>query len=102
MSAPASSPNAGLVGIGTPAVREDSRAKGRLDHVKNVGGHEGQAGHAFHQEGMLTLDILMAEPHLKRAWCSKHGAANSKVIMLGKEWEPPPYKRVHLTRQRKW
>jgi len=93
ISAPASPLNSRLVGIGN----------GMLDHVKRVENHEGQKVHALHQKGMLTLDNLMAEPHLKRVWCSKPCAANSKVIMLGKEWEPPPYKLVVslLARQRK-
>jgi len=41
---------------------------------------------------MLTLNSLMVEPHIRRASSSEHDAAISKVIMLGKEWEPPPYK----------
>jgi len=46
--------------------------------------------HVLPQEEMLTLDSLMVEPHIRRASSSKHDAAISKVIMLGKEWEPPP------------
>jgi len=41
---------------------------------------------------MLTLDTLMVEPHIRRASSSEHDATISKVIDLGKEWEPTPYK----------
>ena len=47
---------------------------------------------------MLTLDSLMVEPHIRRASSSEHDAAISKVIMLGKEWEPPPYKAALWSR----
>jgi len=48
--------------------------------------------HALPQKEMLTLDSLMVEPHIRRVSSSEHDAVIGKVIMLGKEWEPPPYK----------
>ena len=55
--------------------------------------------HALPQKEMLTLDSLMGEPHIRRAsgrraLSSKYNAEISKIIMLSKEWEPPPYKAV--------
>ena len=49
------------------------------------------------KKDMLTLDSLMGEHHVRRALSrrtssSKCDAAIRKVIMLGKEWEPPPFK----------
>jgi len=46
--------------------------------------------HALPQKEMLTLDSLMVEPHIRRALRSEHDAVIGKVIMFGKEWEPPP------------
>jgi len=48
--------------------------------------------HALPQKEMLTLDSLMVEPHIRRASSSEHDTVIGKVIVLGKEWEPPPYK----------
>jgi len=62
------------------------------DRVKNEDCHEGQEMQALPQKVMLTLDNLMVEPHIRRTSSSEHNAAISKVIMLGKEWEPSPYK----------
>jgi len=94
ISAQASPPTSGLVAICTPAWRGGARTTSLLlpDRVKNVDSHEGQEMHALPQKEMLTLDSLMVEPHIRRASSSENGAAISKVIMLGKEWEPPPYK----------
>jgi len=54
--------------------------------------------HALPQKEMLTLDSLMVEPDIRRASSSKHDAAISKVIMMGKEWEPSPYKAALCSR----
>jgi len=56
---------------------------------------------------MLTLDSFIMEPHIRRVLISEHDASISKVIMLGKEWEPPPYKaalwsRVAFSIHRLW
>ena len=68
------------------------------DHVKNEDSHEGQEMRALPLKEMLTLDSLIVEPHTRRASSSEHDAAISKVIMLGKEWEPPPYKAALWSR----
>jgi len=100
ISAQASPPTSGLVAICTPAWRGGARTISLLlpDRVKNVDSHEGQEMHALHQQEMLTLDSLMVEPHIRRASSSEHDAAISKVIMLGKEWEPLPYKAASWSR----
>jgi len=54
--------------------------------------------HALPQKEMLTLECLMVKPHIRRASSSEHDAAISKVVMLGKEWEPPPYKAALWSR----
>jgi len=48
--------------------------------------------HALPKKEMLTFDSLMVEPHVRRTLISEHDTSISKVIMLGEEWEPPPYK----------
>jgi len=100
ISAQASPPTSGLVAICTPAWRGGARTTRLLlpDRVKNVDSHEGQEIHALPQKEMLTLDSLMVEPHIRRASSSEHDAAIGKVIMLGKEWEPPPYNAASWSR----
>jgi len=100
--AQASPPTSGLVAICTPACRGGARTNSLPlpDCVKNEDSHEGQEMHALPLKEMLTLDSLMVEPHTRRASSSEHDAAISKVIMLCKAWELPPYKaalwsRVH-------
>jgi len=98
--AQASPPTSGLAVICTPAWRGGARFT-RLplpDRVKNEDSYEGQEMHALPQKEMLTLDSLMVEPHIRRASSSEHDAAIGKVIMLGKEWEPPPYKAASWSR----
>ena len=94
ISAQASPPTSGLVAICTPAWRGGARTASLPlpDSVKNEDSHEEQEMHALPQKEMLTLDSSMVEPHIRRASSSEHDTAISKVIMLGKEWEPPPYK----------
>ena len=96
ISAQESPPTSGIVAICKPAWRGGARTTSLLlpDHVK----HERQEMHALPQKEMLTLDILMVEPHIRRAPSSEHDAAISKVIMFGKEWEPPPYKAASWSR----
>jgi len=100
ISAQASPLTSGLVAICTPAWREGARDTSLLlpDRVQNVDSHEGQEMHALPQKEMLTLDSLMVEPHIRRALSSKHDTTISKVIMLSKELEPPPYKVVSWSR----
>jgi len=62
-----------------------------------VDSHEGQEIHALPQKEMLTLDGLMVEPHIRRVSSSEHDTAISEVIVLGKEWELPPYKAALWT-----
>ena len=96
ISAQASPPTSGLVAICTPAWRVGARITSLPlpDRVENEDSHERQEMPALPQKEILTLDSLRVEPHIRRAWSSEHDAAISKVIMLGKEWEPPPYKAV--------
>ena len=96
ISAQASPLTSGLVAICTPALRGGAHTTSLPlpDRFKNDDSHEGQEMHALPQKEMLTLDSLMVEPHIRRASSSEHDAAISKVIMLGKEWEVPPYKAV--------
>jgi len=54
--------------------------------------------HALPEKEMLTLDSLMVEPHIRRASSSENNVTISTVIMLGKEWEPPPYKAALWSR----
>ena len=98
--AQASPPTSGLVALCTLAWRGGVRDTSLLlpDSVKNVDSHEGQEMHALPQKEMLTLDSLIVEPHIRRALRSEHGAAISKVIMPGKEWEPSPYKAAMWSR----
>jgi len=100
ISAQASPPTSGLVAICTPAWRGGARTTSLPlpDRVKNEDSHEGQEMHALPQKEMLTLDSLMVEPHIRRASSSEHDAAIVKVIMLGKEWELPPYKAASWSR----
>jgi len=94
ISAQASPPTSGLVAICTPAWHGGACTTSLPlpDNVKNEDSHKGQVMHAFLQTEMLTLDTLMVEPHIRRASSSEHDATISKVIDLGKEWEPTPYK----------
>ena len=100
ISAQASPPTSGLVAICTPAWRVGARITSLPlpDRVENEDSHNGQEMHALPQKEMLMLDSLMVEPHIRRAPSSEHDAAISKVIMLGKEWEPPPYKAALWSR----
>ena len=100
MSAQASPPTSGLVTMRTPAWRGGDRTTSLPlpDRVKNEDSHEGQEMHALPQKEMLTLESLLVEPHIRRASSSEHDAAIGKVIMLGKEWEPPPYKAASWSR----
>jgi len=92
--AQASPPTSGLVVKCTPAWRGGARTTSLPlpDRVKNEDSHKGQEMHTLPQKEMLTLDSLMVEPHIRRASSSDHDAAINKVIMVGKEWEPSPYK----------
>jgi len=98
----ASPPTSGLVVICTPAWRGGARTTvTRLplpDHVKNEDSHEGQEMHSLPQKEMLTLDSLIVEPDIRRTSSSEHVTSISKVIMFGKEWEPPPYKAASCSR----
>jgi len=93
ISAQASPPTSGLVAICTSAWRGGALTTSLSlpDRVKNEDSHEGQEMHVLPQKEMLTLDSPRVEPHIRRASSSGHDAAISKVIMLGKEWEPSPY-----------
>ena len=98
--AQASPPFSGLVSICTPAWRGGTSTTSLLlpDRVKNVDSHEVQELHALPQKEMLTLDSLIVEPHIRRALNSEHDTAIGKVIMLCKEWGPPPYKAASWSR----
>ena len=80
-----------VVAICTPAWRGVARTTSLplSDRVKNEDSHEGQKMHALPQKDMVTLDSLMREPHIRRASSRR---ASIRVIMLGNESEPPPFK----------
>ena len=85
ISAQASPPTSGFVAICTPAWRGAARTTSLPipDRVKNEDSHEGQEMHAL--PSLPLPDRVKNED-------SHEGQEISKVIMLGNEWEPPPFK----------